>query len=303
MRASFKDAALQRDLEESGFARVSLWPRHEVQSLLDRLTAEVGSAWGRHSALGGRDYTFHSTTLDDDLDYRRRAFEIVKEAAAPAIQRLLERYTVVTAGVVVKESGSGPLTLHPDPTLTRNVDDVSLTIWCPLVDTDAANGGLCVVPGSHRVARHITGSAIEGYHWSYVEALAPFAVPLSLAAGEAAIFDSRLLHGSPPNGSDRIRPAVMIACVPDEAEPVLYTADPGGSGRLLMFDHSNARYLNYPAADFFSGRVAEELIGSIANPNRPLPFAEFERRLVGGKRPPGGLLARLADMKRRVFTR
>lgn len=281
MRPSFKDAVLQQDLRERGFARVTLLTATEVKTLLDRLTSQVSSAWARSSEICGQRFTFHSTTLDTDFDYRRRAFDIVKQTVEPALNRFLDRYKLVTAGVVVKGPASGDLSLHSDPTLTRSPEVTALTIWCPLVDTDDENGGLRVIPGSHAVAtQQITGTGIPGYHWPYVKELTPYSVPLSLKAGEAAIFDSRLLHGSPPNGSDRIRAAVMIACIPEEEEAVHYAAVPGGNSSIVMFNHSEARYLKYPAADFFSGGVVEELIGTMPNPNQPLSLHEFERRLL-----------------------
>jgi hypothetical protein len=280
IRPAFRDAALQHELQSSGFARVPFLSTSEVESLLERLVSEVGRAWTRRPEICGRPRTFHSTNLDDDLEYRRRAFDLVREAIALPMNRVLSDFKIVTAGLVVKAPNSGKLTLHADPTLTKDVEDTSLTIWCPLVDTNAENGGLFVIPGSHRIARQINGPGIAGSHWPYAEALAAYAVPLDLGAGEAIIFDSQLLHGSPPNQSEQVRPALMVACIPEEAEAVLYTPSASGISSLRVFNHSEARYLNYAGEVFFSGGATEEMIGSMPNPNQHIAQDEFERRLA-----------------------
>jgi hypothetical protein len=306
IRPAFRDAALQHELQTSGFARVPFLNTSEVKSLLEKLVSDVGPAWARCPEICGRQRTFHSTNLDDDLDYRRRVFDLVQETIRSPLNRLLNDYKVVTAGLVVKASNSGKLTLHADPTLTRQVEDTSLTIWCPLVDTNADNGGLFVVPGSHRIAPQINGPGIAGSHWPYVEALAPYAVPLDLAAGEAIIFNSQLLHGSPPNKSEHIRPAMMVACIPEEAEAVLYTPGESGSSTLHIFNHSEARYLKYPGEVFFSGGATEEMIGSMPNPNQHIDRHEFELRLAGLGSSRGGRghgwRARFGQLKRSLFS-
>jgi hypothetical protein len=241
--------------------------------------------------------------MDEDLANRTKTFDIVREAVEPAMTRVLDRFKLITAGVVVKGPNSGHLTFHADDTLTKNDQETALTIWCPLVDTDSTNGGLRLIPGSHRLARHITGPRVPGYHWPYIETLEQHALSVDLKTGEAAIFDSRLLHGSPPNQTDSVRVAIMVSCIPNEAEAVLYMLDPNDVSRFLVFDHSEARYLRYPASAFYGGEVAEELIGSVPNLNEVLSRNEFERRLRacenGHRQPKGGFVKRLKQLFRR----
>jgi len=86
----------------------------------------------------------------------------------------------------------------------------TVSVWLALFDTDATNGAMHIVRGSHlwgpvdhcRVddEKYVLGleadqSAIEQSD----------VVSLDLKAGEISLHDNRLLHGSGPNDSDRMR--------------------------------------------------------------------------------------------------
>lgn len=84
-----------------------------------------------------------------------------------------------------------------------------VTIWIPLVDSDARNGALQVVPGSHRAGLLPHHSA--GVNPLLRESEVPGEpVELALHAGEAVAFSGLLVHGSGPNRSGAPRPAFYL---------------------------------------------------------------------------------------------
>ncbi|QAY75109.1 phytanoyl-CoA dioxygenase family protein [Sphingosinicella sp. BN140058] len=303
MRASFKDSDLQDAFTADGFVVVDLFDADTAAALLAHVL-EVSAGAFEPSEIGGNRLTYYASVIDSDFEVRRRLFRLLAPAMTDAADRLLDRHRLVTAGIVAKKGGAGTLALHTDPTLTTDPDIASLTLWCPLVDVEEANGRLHVIPGSHKVSRQINGPGIPEYYWRYRDRIARHATALSLKAGQAVIFDGRLIHGSPPNTTERVRAAIMASFVPEEAQALLFTPDPDSAGaRLLMFDVGNGRYFEHDAADFVSGRVAEAHVGAIANPNAPVTVEEFERRLADLRRPAAvpaprpGFLARLAGRR------
>jgi ectoine hydroxylase-related dioxygenase (phytanoyl-CoA dioxygenase family) len=46
--------------------------------------------------------------------------------------------------------------------------------------------------------------------------------PIAVHAGQAVVFDDRLIHWSPPNRSSLVRTALQLMLAPDEAELVTY---------------------------------------------------------------------------------
>ncbi|MCE2488758.1 MAG: phytanoyl-CoA dioxygenase family protein [Anaerolineae bacterium] len=86
----------------------------------------------------------------------------------------------------------------------------SVTVWVAFEDSDAANGAMKVIPGTHR-AQHITHEDSEstsdvlpsratGGDFSFDDA-----VHLELKAGQVSLHDDNILHGSDANDSDRLR--------------------------------------------------------------------------------------------------
>ncbi len=92
----------------------------------------------------------------------------------------------------------------------------TITAWLPLDDADESNGGLQVIPGSHRPRRFLAHATHDD--WGRARAL-PLGIEgtdekrartLSVKAGEVEYHDPYLVHGSGPNRSDRPRRAIQI---------------------------------------------------------------------------------------------
>lgn len=94
---------------------------------------------------------------------------------------------------------------------------VAVTLWVALDDADPVNGGLSVVPGSHRAGllphdRDDGRLATELFNVTLpagtVDEAA--AVHLELRAGDVSAHHPALVHGSGPNLSDRPRRALVV---------------------------------------------------------------------------------------------
>lgn len=136
--------------------------------------------------------------------------------------------------------GGQGIALHQDlhylPTDTGRL----IACWCAMSDTDAENGGLCVVPGSHTegmYGTHKAEDAAEHDAWEFeytmrdrdgrewkekmysfeIEGLDPNRVlRLDVPAGAGVIFDGQTIHGSFANRSrTRYRRALAFHYVPD----------------------------------------------------------------------------------------
>jgi len=92
----------------------------------------------------------------------------------------------------------------------------SVTVWLAFDDVDEVNGGMKLLPGSHRggIIKHkksLTASSVltlelaDGSDFS-----ADNAVQFRMKAGECSLHDDRAIHGSPANPSDRRRAGLTI---------------------------------------------------------------------------------------------
>lgn len=117
----------------------------------------------------------------------------------------------------------GPTTWHQDHPYWPIIQPADLvSAWVALEDADVENGCMWMVPGSHKWGPH-KGGTIGTNHADFTPApdlslLPPgidtTAVPMPVKKGHCGIHHCLTWHGSPPNRSDRGRPAIAVHYMP-----------------------------------------------------------------------------------------
>jgi phytanoyl-CoA hydroxylase len=117
-----------------------------------------------------------------------------------------------------KPPGSRGQALHQDNFYLRVAPDTCMAVWVPIDDAHEENGGLVVVPGSHKgeVACPERADSSVSFTSEFVKPPAGLEEqPLRLKAGDVLFFHGALIHGSYPNSSaDRFRRAFICHYVP-----------------------------------------------------------------------------------------
>ncbi len=121
-----------------------------------------------------------------------------------------------------KPPGARGQELHQDNYYLRVKPGTCMAAWVAVDDVDAENGGMKVVPGSHRldIACPQQADASISFTSDYVpvpEGMA--AVQCDMKAGDVLFFNGSLIHGSTPNTSkDRFRRSFICHYVPLHSE-------------------------------------------------------------------------------------
>ncbi|MFT5502822.1 MAG: non-heme Fe2+,alpha-ketoglutarate-dependent halogenase [Gammaproteobacteria bacterium] len=95
-----------------------------------------------------------------------------------------------------------------------DVDPCFLIVYVALTESSPENGGLLVIPGSHKnvlpfeIIENNDGQAMRKVART-MDVNEDQAVSLTLAPGEATIFSGRLVHGSRPNLSSKRRVSIL----------------------------------------------------------------------------------------------
>ncbi len=118
---------------------------------------------------------------------------------------------------VVVKSANNPREFcwHQDEGYTQTKPEEYLTFWIPFHDVDSQNGGLWVLPGSHKEGllqhspvkiseRNFPGLVIDDFDDEGE-------MPISLKAGQVLVFSSLLAHRSGANNSEDDRLAMAFA--------------------------------------------------------------------------------------------
>lgn len=126
--------------------------------------------------------------------------------------------------VFAKAPGAKGIAMHQESYYVETDPPNLLTCWLALDDSDAENGGLCVVPGSHRDGLHVVDEPRDAeehvkmrddfaYHdragrrWTKtiiageIRALPAAEHAVVVSAGGAVFFDGHTIHGSYRNRS------------------------------------------------------------------------------------------------------
>lgn len=104
-----------------------------------------------------------------------------------------------------KPPGARGQALHQDNFYLRVEPGTCVAAWIACEEIDRENGGLEVVPGTHRMDVFCPEEADPGVSFAREYVPPPpglAAVPVDMAPGDVLFFNGSLVHGSGPNGSD-----------------------------------------------------------------------------------------------------
>ncbi|MEL7207580.1 MAG: phytanoyl-CoA dioxygenase family protein [Actinomycetota bacterium] len=157
-----------------------------------------------------------SNDLEFPFEHRDQLEELLDPFWRRFLPTLLVDHERVLTTYLMKWPGESQLTLHQDPTFVDETRGRSLTIWIALDDADdeIGNGPLYAVPRSHRVGYEYRGTATPSTYLGYLTELWEHTEPIPVRRGDVLVIDGRVIHGSPPNRTDRLRLAVCAPVVP-----------------------------------------------------------------------------------------
>jgi hypothetical protein len=191
---------------------------------------------------------FHTTHFSSNFELKRQVNDFLISTCQRAITQVFhDNYKAIFANFMVKEGGGqNPMPLHADWTYVDEKQYESYAIWIPLIDTSIGNGCLSVIPFSHYLSHHIRGPRI--LQWNYPtneELINAFGIPIPILAGNAILYNHRLLHYSEPNLTNFRRVALNISLVPHNT-PLLHFTIPEGESEILKFAPENSEfYIQY----------------------------------------------------------
>lgn len=226
MRQVFSSDAHERQFRHDGYV---------VIDLLDAAAADrIWAFYAEHFTTRrpvvdfARDLPYYISVFDADPDHKRAVDALISGQVTEALAGTLIDYEVFSSNFMIKFAGDGQIEAHQDFNFVDESRFTAFNLWCPLVDTDARNGALSVIPGSHRVFQTQRGPNLPKALTEYNELLRRYMTRLTLTRGQAVIFDHRLIHYSPPNHSDAPRVAIQSVLKPVEAAAIHCVFDPVG---------------------------------------------------------------------------
>jgi hypothetical protein len=274
-RATLRDRAAQDHLAEFGFA---------VVPMLDAgLLAEVRAVYD-HIGPAPDDpriainWSFHSRSAEYKQEVKARLLSLVR----PVLEEVLDDHDVYLTTFITKWPGpDSGFAVHQDPSLVDERRFRGVTIWVPLVDTGIVdgrdNGMLWVVPGSHRFSRSLRLPDVDRFQFAEHEAavVERHGIGVPVGAGEALVFDNRVLHYSMPNETHEPRVVLSFGVRPAEAACV-HLRDQG-DGIVDLYEIDDDFYIDVLPAEQHLWESSGPPVARLRAVDRRWSAEEFDR--------------------------
>lgn len=165
----------------------------------------------------------YATAHNPDIDFRNKMNNKINEVFKRANAQNFVNFQALGGTFMNKSKGEeGLLHPHQDWNIVDEKEFRSFNVWIPLVDVSPKNGTIQVLEKSHLLAETYRGinipSAFEDVNdlcWNNMDYL-------NLKAGEALIYDHRLMHASKENFTENNRLVVVFGIIPQTAEMRYY---------------------------------------------------------------------------------
>lgn len=193
-----KEPNIEKEINHVGFKIVQLLDKEALESLKHKFDEVFPD---RTKFIGT-----YSTMSDVSEAVRKETHEFTFQTVKRCLNKYFKDYqSPISLLYSRRPDNQYYLEWHSDPSLIFNQHLEPLYgIWCPLVDTDKMHGGLKVIPGSHRLLDKII-CAYKTFKWPLEnkrDLLENYSKDFKLKAGEAILFDARIIHSSEPNKSN-----------------------------------------------------------------------------------------------------
>jgi hypothetical protein len=231
MRKVLKDPLLEKEFQEKGYVILPFLNDKEINDLTDTYFKSLSNSGGRlgpenKNYKSDKEITYDFTFIDKNIAYKKEVFSLITEVFDLKYKDILNGYTPIIANYIRKKDHGGEVPLHQNWAFVDEMTCTSVSIWCPLRDSNKKNGTLEVVPGSHKRFGQTRGPMIPS-ELSKIEneIIEQYMIPLELKAGEIVILDDSIVHYSSPNETDGLRLAIQLILIPSEKPSIHHYYD------------------------------------------------------------------------------
>lgn len=231
------DKNIADKMKRDGYAVIDFIDNATAQDL----KAAYEKEFGTHKTPQGR-----FTTLENVTPEKRRYFhQLLLEKLNERINFFFYNYEIPIASYFVKYARSaGDLNWHQDSSLLLNAHlEPHYALWCPLLDVDESNGALCVIDKSHKNTARII---VHDLPWPYTASNEYFdkhKTVLNLKAGQAVLFDIRLIHHATKNNSNDDRVCFTFRITHQKSKYYRMVCDNAHNENVSIYEQPHNYYL------------------------------------------------------------
>lgn len=194
---------------------------------------------------------FYTSIWLDDQQRRKNDFDAIIAAVWPVLNPIFSGYVPIMANFVVKQpQKNSRLGLHQDWNFTDEKKYPSFNIWFPLNDVNDKDGPLKIIRHSHKIWSGIRGKNIEQLFERGNDFLKKrYTQTFFTKKGDAVIFNTKNVHYSEDNISNRPRIGISVVIVSENAELYHYYKRSRESKKIFCIKVDTDYYWKYSLKD------------------------------------------------------
>ena len=197
--------------------------------------------------MGAKVSLFHSTQDSQNAELAKKIDKEIRLILGHTLAENFKDYKIVLGAFLVKEPGSGSIVPpHQDWNWTDEQKYFSCNVWIPLSDTGRINGGLRVVPSSHRIIPTIRPN--YNYTWAFedvVQSIEAHLIDVDTQVGECVLIDHSVIHASYANLASTSRVAAIVTIVPKEANLYHFFCEDGQTVEKYPVETEDIYHMRY----------------------------------------------------------
>lgn len=240
----FTDKEVNDQFYKDGYCKISLLDEEEVALLKEFAYQNLDLA-----ELKNPDFGIY-ISVAESLDKRHKIRDYIQEIAVPKLDKHLVNHRINDGSFLIKVPDGTTYTMpHQDWTFVDDkTDDASANVWISLHDLDENQGTLGFIKGSHRFLNFPIGTPkphVQTPIMGKEKAIFEHLTFVPVKAGDALIFNNKLIHAALPNSGDFIRIAAGIGITPKTSDLFHYFLNPQNQSELLKLKASEEFFINY----------------------------------------------------------
>lgn len=273
-----KNSETEKTINDRGYEVINFLTEKEISTI----KAIFDDFFPDRKKFKGRYNSMDNLSMED----RIKAHQFIQQIVKSRLNFFFKDYECPISILYSKRNDAVDDTdWHTDPFFVPNPHfNAIYGLWCPLLDIGKDNGVLQVIPYSHRLSNKLNS---PNFKWSLADKrrkLDKYAAVQDLKAGQAILYDARLIHGSAPNISDIERDCIVLRVTAKNSQ---YMCVAPGQEDAHQF------YIYKQNADFFFGNNVSkhsETPNTGSKAGRYYPFDEsiseqemkafFEQRMI-----------------------
>ena len=259
----FKDTALQRQFNEDGFVKLTLFGEDDIKQL-HRIYTD-------YSPNPSTD--FFSSSHENDYALKTEVSNALGKIIIPKLETILTNFTCFGCAFLTK--GNGPnseLYMHQDWSIVDETKFVALNVWTPLQETNEENGTLELIKGSHHWNNALRAPTLPFYYEEYQDQLKEKLTVVPVLPTEVIILNQATIHYSKPNKTNKVRVAITSGVKTKDAPMQFHYWNKEKPGEIEEFKMADDFLLSFQ--DFHNSIFKRPVMGeSLGTKQFILPMA------------------------------